>query len=71
MARGNERSAASRFRSISRPRYFFFLPFAWVKADLATLFSAFVDLGSARIRPAFEATRLDVSSLLDMLGVSR
>jgi hypothetical protein len=42
----------------------------WVNADAATLFCAAVDLGFVRILLAFEATALEVFSLLFLLAIN-
>ena len=43
---------------------YFFLFGLWVNAEPATLFSAFVDLGSLKILAALEATDFEVFSFL-------
>jgi hypothetical protein len=60
----------------ANPMTHFFLLRACVRADAATLFSRFVELGSLRIFDAFDATLFDVYSdffamicLLSSLGL--
>lgn len=45
--------------------YFFFLFFAWVSAEAATLFTALLVLGSDNNLDAFEATFFEVCSFFD------